>query len=144
MLGDSDPQVRSDVALAIVNVPSDKVDDVPSPELQLIERAIPLLVNLLKDGNTQVERDAGWSLGNRVVDWVLRNRQDYDIVLDIQQKLAQHSDAANRELVASYWAWNARSLPGVASRARPLLSQLATDADDTVRGLAEQALSYLK
>jgi len=144
MLSDSDPQVRSDVALAIVNAPSEKVNGVPNPEKQLIEKAIPLLISLLKDENNQVEIDAGWSLGNRVVDWILRNREDHKLVLDIQRRLARHREAANREHVASYWVWNARTFPEAAAKARPLLLQLAGDADYTVRDLAEKALSYLK
>ena len=144
MLKDNDPHVRGDVVLAIVSVPSMDVGEVPSPELHLMEKAIPALTDLLKDGDVQVERNAGWALGNVVVDWVLRNRGNHRIALDIQSKLTDHKDAIVRSHVAGYWVLNAQAFPEAAVKARPLLMKLAMDVDDKVRELAEQSLNYLK
>ena len=144
MLKDDDPRVRSDVALAIVRVPSMNIGGVPSTEPHLMEKAIPALTDLLKDENVQVERNAGWALGNVVVDWVLRNSGNNEMALGIQSKLADHKDAIVRSHVAGYWALNAQDFPKVAVKAKPLLMKLASDVDAKVRELAEQALSYLK
>ena len=144
MLKDDDPHVRGDVALAIVSMPSMNTGKLYSPEPHLMEKAIPALTNLLKDGNIQVERNAGWALGNVVVDWVLRNRGNHRIALDIQSKLADHKDAIVRSHVADYWVLNAQAFPEAAVKARPLLMKLAMDVDDKVRELAEQSLNYLK
>lgn len=144
MLKDNDPHVRGDVAMALVSVPSMNIGGVPSPEPHLIEKAIPALTNLLKDEDVQVERNAGWALGNVVVDWVLRNRKNHTIALDIQSKLAEHQDAIVRSHVAGYWVFNAQDFPEAAVKAKPLLMKLALDVDDKVRELAEQALLHLK
>lgn len=142
LLRDSDAEVRRETALSVSSFPSRVYCGVSKKGPELIEQAMPQLVRLLEDDDPRVQRSAGTSLFGAAF-WLLDNRKELKLTLDILAKLATHPDVRNRVDTAWFWEKHADRFPEAAKEAVPLLLKLTKDPDEEVRRSAEDALKSL-
>lgn len=138
LLKDKKSEVRQEAAHAITNLPSREIYGVSKEGLELIEKGVPLLIELLDDKNEKVQRSAGTSLivaGH----WYFTTMKNPKPAIKILSKLATHKIKLTREDVACFFIKHSSDIPRVEG-ILPILNNLSKDSNETVRRYAGEAL----